>query len=301
MIRGIIGIVFFSLVACDAPNQQLVTLRDCVDCPELVVLPPGTFMRGAGDNDTAADASEFPRHEVRIVRSFAIAAKPVTVAAFAAFVEATAYRANGGCHTLTPQGWRVDPSANWRAPGFPQMPDHPVVCISWHDAIAYAEWMSERTGAPYRLPSEAEWEYAARGGTTGTNFWGDDERLTCDYANVNDLTAKNKVAKVAEPCDDGFMYTSPVGSFQPNPYDLYDMVGNVWGWLADCWMDDYRLVPRDGRPGTAGNCSIRVLRGGSWTDTPGPIRIGARENRLAEDRLSIAGFRLARDVEQHIE
>lgn len=301
MIRHLIVFALFGLVACDTTERQMTILRDCADCPELVILPPGKFMRGAGEDDAAADASEFPRHEVRIASPFAIATTPVTAADFAIFVEATDYRIDGGCHTLTPEGWQVDKAASWRAPGFPQAPDHPVVCVSWHDAVAYAEWMSGKTGAAYRLPSEAEWEYAARGGTMGTNFWGDDDRLTCDYANVNDLTAKNKVAKVAEPCDDGFLHTSPVGSFRPNPHGLYDMVGNVWVWLADCWLGDYRLGPRDGRPGAAENCGIRALRGGSWTDTPGPIRIGAREHRLPEDRLSIVGFRLARDIEQGVD
>ena len=298
MIRFMLALAIGGLAACNNAQPEFEKLRDCDDCPELVVLPSGTFMRGAAPDDPAADQSEFPRHEVRIERPFAVATVAVTVAEFSAFAAATGHEPRGGCYTLTDDGWHVDEASNWRAPGFPQSPSHPVVCVSWHDATAYAAWMTERTGKPYRLPSEAEWEYAARGGTTDMNFWGNDDSLTCDYASVNDLTAKNKVAKVAEPCDDGFMYTSPVGSFLPNPFGLYDVVGNAWVWLADCWLGDYRLGPRDGSPNGAEKCGLRVLRGGSWTDTPGPVRIGARESRLPDERLSIAGFRLVRDLDQ---
>lgn len=298
MIRLVFAIALAGLSACGGAETKIGTLRDCGDCPELVVLPSGAFIRGAADDDRAADPSEFPRHEVNIARPFAIATTAVTVADYAVFAAAAARKPDNDCYTLTQDGWRIDPAASWKAPGFPQEPSHPVVCVSWHDAIAYAAWMTERTGKRYRLPTEAEWEYAARGGTTGMNFWGDDDSLTCNYANVNDLTAKNKVAKVAEPCDDGFMYTSPVGSFHPNPFGLYDMIGNAWVWLADCRLGDYSLGPRDGSPNIATNCDTRALRGGSWTDTPGPIRIGARESRSPDDRLSIAGFRLVRDLEQ---
>lgn len=298
MIRALLAAISIGFSACSEAPDSFRTLRDCDDCAELVVIPPGSFMRGADEADPAADISEYPRHKVEISKPFAMASVAVTVAEFAAFADATGYEPAPGCFAFTDDGWQIDEAASWRAPGYPQEPSHPVVCVSWHDANAYAAWMTGKTGKPYRLPSEAEWEYAARGGTSaGMNFWGDDDSLTCDYANVNDLTAKNKVAKVAEPCDDGFMYTSPVGSFKPNPFGLYDVVGNAWVWLADCWLGDYRLGPRDGRPNTAQNCGLRVLRGGSWTDTPGPVRIGARESRLPDERLSIAGFRLARDIE----
>lgn len=156
--------------------------------------------------------------------------------------------------------------------------------------------MSEKTGQPYRLPNEAEWEYAARAGTAGSNFWGEDPALACSYANVNDLTAKNKTAKVAEPCTDGYPFTSPVASFRPNSFGLYDAVGNVWVWLSDCWRGDYRRRRHSSEPDIGSDCSSRVLRGGSWTDTPGPFRIAARENRAPDERLSFAGFRLARDI-----
>lgn len=270
--------------------------RDCPDCPDLVIVEAGSFMRGAEADDPAADESEFPRHEIGIERPFAISTSLVTRSEYKAFSLATERVAAPGCYTLTDEGWRMDEHADWRSPGFPQTESDPVVCVSWNDATAYAAWMAERTGQPYRLPSEAEWEYAARAGTAETNFWGEDPALACNYANVNDLTAKNKTAKVAEPCTDGYLFTSPVASFRPNPFGLHDAVGNVWVWLADCWQGDYGTTPRNGEPAIGGECTSRVLRGGSWTDTPGPFRLAARENRAQGERLSFAGFRLARDV-----
>lgn len=292
------ALAFLVLAGACGNEAAPQTIRDCADCPEIVILQPGSFTRGSAADDPAADESEFPQHTVIIEKSFALSITHVTVGDYAAFAAATGYEPEAGCYTLTDNGWQVDDEASWRKPGFPQGSSHPVVCISWHDAVAYTSWMANRAGQPYRLPSEAEWEYAARGGTKGANFWGKDDRKACTYANVNDLTAKNKVAKVAEPCSDGFMYTSPVGSFRPNPFGIRDALGNAWVWLADCWLGDYRLGPRDGRPGAAANCGIRVLRGGSWTDTPGPVRIAARESRLPHERLAIAGFRIARDVRQ---
>jgi len=270
--------------------------NDCNDCPALVAIAPGSFERGALPDDRAADEGEFPRHRVTINKPFAIAQTAVTVGEFGAFVAATAYPHEGGCHTLTDDGWRADPKASWVDPGFAQTAKHPVVCVSWRDANAYVEWLSKRAGRAYRLLTEAEWELAARGGTATRNFWGDDDWATCRYANVNDITAKNKTAKVGVNCTDGFLYTAPVASFLPNQFGLYDMVGNAWQWTADCWLGDYARAPRDGSAVDVAGCKERVLRGGSWTDTPGPVRINAREHRQANERLSIIGFRVARDL-----
>ncbi|MFN4355199.1 formylglycine-generating enzyme family protein [Parvibaculum sp.] len=285
----------FLLAACSQETDR--QLRDCGDCPELVLLEGGSFMRGAESGDPAADESEQPHHEVNIERPFAIAAHHVTVKDFDAFTAATGHETGPGCYAFTDDGWRMDENANWRAPGFLQTPLDPVVCVSWHDATAYAAWMSARTGKTYRLPSEAEWEFAARGGFKEGNFWGDDGTQVCTFANVNDITAKNKTAKAAENCTDGFLYTSPAGHFRPNPFGIHDAIGNAWVWLADCWHGDYRTSPRDGSAHLADNCERRVLRGGSWTDTPGPVRIGARESRPSHGRYSIAGFRLSRDAD----
>lgn len=293
--------LLLTLAACalvTGVGSRAEAWRDCDDCPELVTLHPGSFIRGAAEDDPTTDESERPRHDVKVEKPFAIAIHLVTRQDYAAFIAATGEVPASGCHTLTKEGWRVDEAANWRNPGFPQTLSEPVTCVSWHDATRYAAWMSERTGKPYRLPSEAEWEYAARGGTSGTNFWGEDDRLACTYANVNDLTAKNKVAKTAEPCTDGYLFTSPVEHFPPNPFGLHDAVGNVWVWLADCWQGDYSASPRNGSAAEGEPCEARVLRGGSWTDTPGPFRLAARENRAPDDRLAIAGFRLARDMDR---
>ena len=273
------------------------SVKDCAACPELVEIAPGSFTRGATPDDPAADIGEFPQHQVTVATGFAIATTPVTVDAFADFVAATGHVPDGGCHTLTDEGWRVDPGASWRAPGFAQDGTHPAVCVSWNDAQAYIDWLSRVGGRRYRLPSESEWELAARGGTSTRNFWGDDDREACLYANVNDLAAKNKTAKIAVHCDDGYLYTSPVARFRPNPFGLYDMIGNAWAWTADCWLGDYAQSPRDGRAADVEGCQERVLRGSSWTDTPGPVRINAREHRPPDARLSIMGFRVARDLE----
>lgn len=286
--------VLLALTACPADEPRM--LRDCETCPDVIRLGGGTFLRGAEAGDPAADESEYPRHEVTIRRPFAIAKHLVTRADFETFVAETGYETEPGCYIFTEAGWRVERQANWRVPGFAQSPRDPVVCVSWHDASAYAAWLSARSGKHYRLPSEAEWEFAARGGTTGTNFWGEDDALACTYANVNDISAKNKTAKAAENCDDGFMFTSPAGQFLPNPFGLHDAVGNVWVWLADCGLDDYGTAPRDGSAYSGNDCGTRALRGGSWTDTPGPVRIAAREQRPANGRYSFAGFRLARDA-----
>lgn len=271
-------------------------VQDCGDCPRLIAVAPGSFERGALPGDSAADPGEYPRQRVTVAKPLAIGRTSITVGEFAAFVAATGYARLGGCYTLTLRGWMVDEAASWRAPGFAQTSEYPAVCVSWNDATAYVDWLSKRAGKRYRLPSEAEWEYAARAGTATRNFWGDDDWETCRFANVNDITAKNKTAKIGVNCNDGFLFTAPVASFLPNQFGLYDMIGNNWQWLADCWTGSYAGAPTDGSAVVSAHCDERVLRGGSWTDTPGPVRINAREHRAPDARLSIIGFRIARDM-----
>lgn len=260
--------------------------------PEMVLIPAGNFVMGIPPAETereggpaSADDDARPQHKVTIARPFYLGKHPVTRGAFAAFAQATGLAAQG-----------------WRKPGFAQTDEHPVVNVSHADAEAYAAWLSRETGKDYRLPSEAEWEYAARAGTTTARFWGDGRAEACRYANVADETLRkaNKDKPDAQRyfgCDDGFANTSPVGSFQPNSFGLYDMLGNVWEWLADHWHENYDNAPDDGSAWTTpGSAARRVLRGGAWDYYPRNLRAGYRNPLEPGLRLIDVGFRLARTL-----
>ena len=182
--------------------------------------------------------------------------------------------------------------------GYSQVGDHPVVCVNWEDAQGYVDWLSGKTGEEYRLPSESEWEYAARGGTTTRRHWGDDPDDGCVYANGADRTAKRRFdAWTVADCTDGVVWTSPVGAFGGNTFGLYDMLGNVWERVEDCWHDDYDDAPRDGSAWTrGGDCGRRVLRGGAWSASPRNLRSANRLRNDAEFRSVSIGFRVARTL-----
>jgi formylglycine-generating enzyme required for sulfatase activity len=177
-----------------------------------------------------------------------------------------------------------------------------VVCVSWDDARAYVDWMAKRTGKPYRLLSEAEWEYAARGQTSlgvyPRVWFGDDEKNVCQYGNGADQKARESIelAKLwkISPCDDGFAYTSPAGHYAPNPFGLYDMAGNAWQWTEDCYHDSYDDAPSDGSAWTSGAwaCSSRVVRGGSWSTFP----LRAAQRYRSAGVFVGTGFRVARTL-----
>jgi formylglycine-generating enzyme required for sulfatase activity len=255
----------------------------------MVVVPAGSFTMGSPAGEKDRNSDEGPQHVVTISKPFAVGKLHVTVDQFAAFVEATGFQASSSCHT------GKGSSGSWRDPGFAQEGAHPVVCVSWHDAKAYVEWLAKKTGKPYRLLSEAEFEYAARGRTSPgayPRFWfGDDEKDLCRYGDFNDRKAGNGNA----PCDDGYANTSPAGHYQPNAFGLYDMFGNAWQWTEDCWQDNYTGAPTDGSAWTSNGCDRgRVLRGGSWGRDPGYLR-AARRYRVADASASDGlGFRLAR-------
>ncbi len=286
LLMGLVGIL-----SNGAGATQLVE-------PAMIEILPGRVFVGAALDDWAAGEDEFPLHEVHHKRRFRLSRTPVTRGDFLVFVAATGYASQGACRVSSALGWVDDETADWRNPGFDQSDDHPAVCVSWRDAQAYIAWLNAGTGGSYRLPTESEWAYAARAGSTGRNFWGDSAYDSCTYANVNDLSAKNKSVKAAEPCDDGHLYTSPVGIFLPNGFGLYDIQGNAWEWVADCWTGDYNGHPVDGSAmqNSEGECAQRVARGGSWYDTPGPVRLEAREHRPAATAMSFIGFRLAADA-----
>ena len=250
----------------EAPDPtEVETFRDCRSCPEMVVIPAGTFRMGCVSGSDDCDDDEFPVHEV-MVSSFGLSKYEVTRGQFRAFVAATGHNTGGGCG-----------GGSWR-----------VVCVRRDDAQAYARWLSRETGERYRLPSESEWEYAARAGTTTPWYWGDRAENRCEYANGWDSDD--------DGCDDGWRWTAPVGSFRANGFGLHDMAGNVWEWVEDCWHNDYDGAPRDGSARTrGGDCGWRVLlRGGGWNRSPGFLRSAYRNWKGDQFRFSNRGFRVAR-------
>ena len=272
--------------------------RDCPDCPEMVVIPAGVFDMGSPDSEGGRDKDEGPVHRVKIA-AFALSKTEITRGQFAAFVKMTEYDAGDKCWTFA-DGKFAEREGDWRKPGYLQDNKHPVTCISWNDAQAYAKWISRKTGKQYRLPTEAEWEYAARGKTGNSRYWGDNPDEACKYANVTDKTAKAQIpgslSWLAHDCTDRFAYTAPVGRVKGNAFGLNDMLGNVWEWTEDCYHDNYEGAPADGSA-WQGESAKHVLRGGSWNSDPQNVRAAVRNSDKSARRFSIFGFRLARKLQ----
>lgn len=284
-------------------------VKDCPDCPEMMVIPPGRFLLGSPADAREVDPKrgEAPPLAVIIARPYAIGRHEITVAEYRAFVIASHRLAGGDCRVPSAGGWIRVSGRDWEHPGFTesQLNDDPVVCVNWDDAHAYADWLSKLTGHRYRLPSETEWEYAARGGTTTARYFGDrdsDERsvlsVACEYANVYDASATRELAFPVPNarCNDGYTYTAPVGSFKPNAFDLYDMIGNAREWLQDCYTASYVGRPADARAWEWGGCELRGVRGGSWATRPALSRSAARDYETQGLRQSDLGFRLVREL-----
>jgi len=294
----------------DAPRAGKVTpnastgtvIKDCSECPEMVLVDAGGFMMGSNAQEqevanqsglkTEFTTPEAPQHYVRVTR-FAAGRYQVTKGEFAAFVRSSGYRTEAeqgdGCHMWTGKEWKKDAAYNWRNVGFAQGDDHPVVCVSWNDAQAYIQWLNGISGKSYRLLSEAEREYAARGGKQTAFWWG--ESITTSQANYQGSASYN-----GRQTGQFRQTTVPVNSFSPNPFGLYNVHGNVWEWTQDCWHENYDRAPTDGSAWTI-NCSgsPRVLRGGSWNDGPQNLRSASRSKDRPEFRFYDIGFRLASD------
>jgi len=294
--------------------------RDCPDCPEMVVLPAGRFTMGSSAEEKSWAAShgstmgsvadEAPQHQVSLP-SFALGKFDVTRGEYAAFARETGYPAGDGCGSgRAIFKYEKGPKLTWENPGHAQTDRDPVVCVSWKDARAYIAWLNRkahRGGAAsangsYRLPSEAEWEYAARAGTTTKFYWGDDDAAAPVHAWFNANSGCEKVDGLF--CDHG--QTHPVGAKPPNAFGLYDMAGNVWQWTEDCYDNSYAGIPADGRANEApssdpkakdgqGNC-LRVDRGSSWMFPAWLLRPATRERNPADYRNDIMGFRVARTL-----
>ncbi|HEX5257285.1 MAG TPA: formylglycine-generating enzyme family protein [Sphingomicrobium sp.] len=281
--------------------------HDCPKtCPEMVMLPEGSFIMGAAPGEAEREkvpnffrGHSVPQHEVAIRYKLAFSKFDVTRDEYAQFVAATHRPDPDSCFVVDADGAgeKDAKGANWHSPGFPQTGRDPVVCVSWDDAQAYAAWLSAKTGHTYRLPSEAEWEYAARAGTTTARYAGDTPADLCRFINHADLGyhAKTPRDKDFNPeCHDGFAFTSPVGSFPPNSFGLFDMLGNVWQWTEDCWNEDYKDAPTDGSSWKSGNCNRRVARGGAYSNVPGLVLSSVRIGYKSSGRDHSQGFRVVR-------
>ena len=281
-----------------------VSAKDCADCPEMALIPAGQFVMGATpDEEDRENLSEPFRHRsqpprVITVRSFSAGKFEVTRGQYRVFAEATG-RGNDGCFIWTGAAFVIDKTKHWRNPGYAQDDTHPVVCVSWDDAGAYAQWLGHKTGKRYRLLSEAEWEYAARAGTTTSRYWGDDAAAACGYANGADITTAAQAPGAsgwsATHCDDRSAYTAPVGSYRANAFGLHDMLGNVGEWTQDCWNASYSGAPTDSRAWAMGDCALRAVRGGAWDDAPAGLRAAYRVGSPTVIRLYSRGFRVAKD------
>lgn len=314
----------------------------------LVLVPAGQYQRGTSDDfrlrmahrNSIEIGDEFrderPAHLVKISRPFRIAAHETTVGQFRAFVSETGYKTDAeksarGALAFNPPDketvdrFKLDANCTWRSPGFEQTDEHPVACVSWNDAVAFCEWLSKKEQARYRLPTEAEWEYAARAGSDTTYISGDAPESVYAFGNVGDAaleaawpgTVKRQQTSALKPGDgDGVVFTAPVGKFKSNAWGLFDTHGNVWEWCSDRYYDRYydELTKRGREQGTRGQPAPvvdpagpetttqhkygdwRSMRGGCWYTAPLATRSAARAFGEAADAFCYTGFRVVREV-----
>ena len=269
---GPTGLFALTAIGCLMPTRSAAgqevgeVFRDCDVCPEMVVVPAGSFIMGSPETEEGRRSNEGPQRRVTIGYAFAVGVYEVTFAEWEACV------AGGGCGGYQPlELW-----------GRGRLP---VRDLHWEDAWQYADWLTQRTGEEYRLLSEAEWEYAARAGTQTARYWGDGTREQCQYANGDSSVG----------CRDRQENTAPVGSYRSNGFGLYDVLGNVWEWVDDCY-GGYEDAPTDGLSSYAGDCDYRVLRGGGFYYAPDYLRSARRLRGDASSRNLHFGFRVARSV-----
>jgi formylglycine-generating enzyme required for sulfatase activity/predicted Ser/Thr protein kinase len=284
-------------IASQSGTAAGTMIRDCPTCPLMMVLPTGRFEQGSANAANEASRFASPRHSVLIGRSLAMSSNEVTVAEFREFI-ASAQRETAGCNTYDGR-WEYRHDASWQAPGFAQSDMHPVACVSWDDAVAYVAWLTAKSGYVYRLPSSAEWEYAARAGSDADVPWGATAEAACAEANVADYSAAQRFPGWnVFPCTDNYVNTAPVGSFKANAFGLHDLLGNVFEWVQDCWHDDYTAAPADGSARVEAGCSERELRGGSWFSAPRYVNTAYRNRFEHGYRSSSVGFRVVREISQ---
>ncbi|WP_437883877.1 dihydropyoverdine dehydrogenase [Pseudomonas sp. LRF_L74] len=262
-----------------AANEPGTVFKDCKDCPEMVVIPAGSFSMGTPDNEVGRQPDEGPLHEVTFAKPFAISRFHVTTAELQVYLKET------GTH-LKDGDTRPGRECIAGKPRYPQTPRHPAVCVDFADVKAYIFWLAKKTGKPYRMLSESEREYAARSGSTGPFPFPFDDEATYDISShANTYGPK-----------DGFSYAAPVGSFPPNAFGVYDMHGNTYEWLEDCLHDSYVNAPTDGSAWFEGKCEERHVRGNDWIEPPIFSRSGNRNSKDPELRGDWLSFRVARPL-----
>lgn len=291
----------------DAGALLLDPLADGGQGPGMVVLPVGHFMMGSANSDSGRHASELPQHRVQFTRGFAMSRTEITVGQFRAFIESSGHRSQTRGNRKAPvyderRGSIIErQGVTWRDDyaGKPAPDELPVVHVSWEDAAAYAQWLSEQTGARYRLPSEAEFEYALRAGSSGVFPWpgqvppANSENLT---GALDASPSGRSWSNAFEGYGDGYWGPAPVGRFASNAFGLADINGNVSEWVADCWHDSYARAPRDGSAWVNPGCQQRVVRGGSWASSPDRSRSAFRLPAAPTHTSPRVGFRVVREL-----
>jgi formylglycine-generating enzyme required for sulfatase activity len=278
-----------------AQNQKDREFQECPECPVMVGIPAGTFVMGSPPTEQGRFDAEGPQHVVPI-KAFALGKYDVTSTEFLTFLRETGYQP-APCNPILDMRWRSPGGGNASPPFDADPPRWPAVCLDWRAAQRYMAWLNAKvrlerpaaplTQGPSRLPTEAEWEYAARAGTTTARWWGDS--LGTGNANCNGCGSKWDNRLLAD-----------VDSFAPNPFGLYGMLGNAWQWTADCWHPSYVGAPRDASSWNEDQCSNYVIRGGAWDSLPVFVRSAARSGSGVHgedyDYSTLTGFRVARDL-----
>jgi len=297
------------LYASFAPGQVITDqfLDRHGSAPPVVVIPTGSFTMGSPPDESGHRPSEEPQREVKIDSGFALGRDTVTVAEFRAFIGDTSYVTDaekaGSSSVYNEESGRISDhhGTTWRDDylGEHAADNLPVIHVSWNDSNAYAQWLTSRTGKNYRLPSEAEFEYALRAGKATVYPWGNGNPGKI-YENVTGTELsprlKRSWAKAFPRYDDGAWGPAPIGKYLPNAFGLYDMNGNVSEWVADCWHDNYTRAPADSKAWVNPGCASHVVRGGSWGSAPDQVRSAYRLSAPTETRSARVGFRVARDL-----
>ncbi len=281
-----------------------VKFRDCDSCPQMIVVPAGTFTMGSPPDEPGRRDDEGPQVKVLIARPFAVGQYEVTRQQYEAFLRDTNHLVSGNCMTdrRKPGSWALDAQTNLRDPGFPQSEDHPAACVNWNDAKAFIAWLNAKAGGGYRLLTEAEWEYVARAGSATAYPWGSDIDDGCAHMNGFDQVIRDKKGDLYKGeaisfanCSDGYSNTSPVGSYAANGFGIYDLIGNLGEWVEDCSTPSYVSMRSDGTA-EGGDCSKRMVRGGSWGTQPRQLRSAERIQYSPTDMDNSIGIRVAKSL-----